>query len=222
MMIVHNILPLSICLCCWTLCFSQIGKEDRHFDGLYLGANAGSQNLFGGSFVDGVDVLAQESRFVAELFTGFRKQFLKGRMLAGAEVQIGFTDGNLTYHDPSKPLTIHYKNNFQHGFGLTLGAVFFKKKNLLVFAYAFETKRTFDVAIRDAIGSYKQTDEQGMLKYGLGTELHLWKGLNARATLGRLRVDFGDLVTNIDVEDKWDVTVGVSYQFRLRLQPQNQ
>ncbi|MEZ4956918.1 MAG: hypothetical protein R2825_25395 [Saprospiraceae bacterium] len=204
-------------LFCQSLAFCQNGLSvpNKYFDGFYLGANAGSQNLFGGSFVDGVDVLAQESRFVAEVLIGFRKQFLKGRMLAGAELQLGFTDGKLMHNDPSKSLTIKYENNFQSGYGLTLGAVFLKNKNLLVYAYAFETERKFDVTIRDAFGFYKQKDEQGMLKYGLGAEAHLWKGLTARVTMGRLRVDFGDLPTNINVEDKWDMTFGFVYHLRL-------
>lgn len=209
------LLPWAVVLFCLSTSHAQ--TMDKPFDGLYLGANAGSQNLFGGSFVDGVDVLAQESRFVAELFAGFRKQFWKSRLLAGAEVQIGFTDGALMHHDPSKPLTINYKNSFQNGYGLTLGAAFFKKRNLSAYAYAFETKRKFDVSIRDAFGTYKQKDEQGMLKYGLGLEAKIWRGLHARTTLGRQRVDFGDLETNIDVDDKWDFTAGVAWQFHIKL-----
>jgi len=207
---------LAFCLCfCKSFCTAQNGKAAHHFDGLYLGANAGSQNLFGGSFVDGVDVLAQESRFVAELFTGFRKQFLKGRLMAGAEVQIGITDGDLRHENPDNSLTINYKNNFQSGYGLTLGGIFLKKKNLLVFVYAFETERKFDVNIQQDGYSFNQKDEQGMLKYGLGLEAKLWRGLHARATAGRLRVDFGDQITNIEVDDKWDLTAGVVWQFRL-------
>ena len=214
---VFHLLFLTIGIGCPVLSLAQRGVGGRHFDGLYLGANAGSQNLFGGSFVDGVDVLAQESRFVAEVFPGFRKQFLKGRLVAGAEVQIGFTDGDLRHEDPANSLTINYQNSFQSGYGLTLGGVFFKKKNLLAFAYAFETQRKFDVNIRDAFGRYNQKDEQGMLKYGLGLEAKIWRGLHARATAGRLRVDFGDLVTNIEVDDKWDLTAGVTYQFQIKI-----
>lgn len=208
---------LAIHLFVFIRSFAQNVTAERHFDGLYLGANAGSQNLFGGSFVDGTDVLAQESRFVAELFTGFRKQFLKGRLLAGLEVQIGFTDGDLMHYDPDKSLKINYRNSFQSGYGLTLGAVLLKDKNLLAYIYAFETERKFDVTIREGAATYRQKDEQGMLKYGLGLEARVWRGLHARATLGRLRVDFGDLKTNINVEDKWDVTLGVVYQFKINI-----
>ncbi|MBK7872785.1 MAG: hypothetical protein IPJ74_19965 [Saprospiraceae bacterium] len=187
--------------------------NNRFFDGFYLGANVGSQNLFGGSFVDGVDILAQESRFVAELFTGFRKQFLKNRLLVGAEFQFGFTDGDLMHTDLEKQLEITYKNNTQSGFGLTLGVTLGNRKNMLLFAYGNETTRKFDVSITDRFGTYQQKDEQGMLKYGIGLEMAVYKKINIRATAGGLRVDFGNLETNINVEDKMDVTIGITYQF---------
>ncbi|MBP6185213.1 MAG: hypothetical protein KA479_09755 [Saprospiraceae bacterium] len=198
-------------------CLAQNEILSRHFNGLYIGANLGSQNLFGGSHVDGIDVLAQESRFVAELFSGYRFQFWQNRIVAGPEVQLGFTDGNLKHDDPAHSLMINYKNNFQYGYGLILGGVLLHSKNMLAFAYAFETERRFDVTITDKFGPYKQKDEQGMLKYGIGFESTIWRGLHARATVGRLRVDFGDQVTNIKVDDKWDFTVGVVYQFNLKI-----
>ncbi len=188
-------------------------QEAKSFDGFYLGANVGSQNLFGGSFVDGVDVLAQESRFVAEFAAGFRKQFLKNRLLAGVEFQFGFTDGNLMHIDPEKQLEIHYKNNTQSGIGLTEGVALGKHRNIMAFAYGNETTRKFDVTITDQFGPYKQKDEQGMLKYGIGLEMPVYKKMNIRATIGGLRVDFGDQVTNINVEDKLDATFGIIYQF---------
>lgn len=204
------ILPLFCC----SVSFAQ--TAEKHFGGFYLGANAGSQNIFGGSLVDGVDVLAQDSRFVAELFSGLRVQFLKSRILAGIEAQIGFTDGNLSHRDDARTLAIHYKNHFQSGYGLTLGGVFRQKKTLLAYAYAFETTRKFDVSIRQGGVSFKQKDEQGMLKYGLGLEAKIRRSLHARATVGRLRVDFGDQKTNIRVDDAWDFTAGVVWQFHLK------
>lgn len=190
----------------------KAGPENL-FDGFYFGAAAGSQNIFGGSFVGGADVLAQESRFVTELSAGFRKQFFQGRLLAGVEAHLGFTDGNLMHADPEKQLYITYKNNTQSGIGLTLGTAIGKRKNVALYAYANETKRTFDVSVREHSKAYKQQDKQGMLKYGVGAEVHIWKGLNARLSAGGLRVDFGDLMTNINVEDKLDVMAGVVYQF---------
>jgi len=187
--------------------------SNKFFDGIYGGLGLGSQNIFGGSFVNEMDVLAQESRFVLELSSGYRKQFLKNRLLAGVEFQLGFTNGDLKHTDPTEQLTISYENNTQAGFGLTMGVVLGSKKNYLVFLYGNETTRKFDVTITDSGGSYQQTDEQGMLKYGFGGEVRIYKKLNMRATIGALRVDFGDLVTNIDVEDKLDIMAGVVYQF---------
>lgn len=189
----------------------------RFFDGIYLGVAAGAQNIFGGSFVDGVDILAQESRFVLDWAAGFRKQFFRDRLLAGVEFQVGFTDGDLAYAEPAAQRSIRYENSMQSGLGLTLGVALGKRKNVLLFCYGNETKRNFDVTVIDGTQSYRQQDKQGMLKYGLGVETHLWKGLNARATAGRLRVDFGDQVTNIDVEDRMDFMIGFVYQFRIKI-----
>lgn len=205
-----------VLLSCIAVCRGQSNDpaaEKKHFDGLYLGVAAGSQNIFGGSFVGGIDVLAQDSRFVTELSGGFRKQLFHGRLLLGAEVQLGFTDGNLMHADPEKQLVINYKNNTQSGIGLTMGMALGRRKNVLLYGYANETKRKFDVSIREHNSAWKQEDKQGMLKYGIGVEAQIYKGLNARFSIGRLRVDFGDLMTNINVEDKLDVMAGVVYQF---------
>lgn len=191
---------------------------EKFFDGLYLGAAAGSQNVFGGSFVGGIDVLAQESRFVAELSAGFRKQLFKGRFLIGAEFQLGFTDGNLKHADPEKQLLITYKNNTQSGVGLTIGAVAGKRRKLLLYGYVNETTRKFDVDILEQNKAYHQKDEQGMLKYGMGIEAPLYKRFHVRFAMGGLRVDFGDLEANINVEDKLDVMAGFVYQFHFKMQ----
>lgn len=188
-------------------------NDQLRFDGFYLGVAFGSQNIFGGSFVNGVDVLAQDSRFVTDFSAGYRRQFFKGRMMFGAELQTGITDGDLMHEDPENQLFIKYENSSQWGVGLTLGAALGKRKNILVFAYGNETKRRFDVRINENGSTYNQKDKQGMLKYGLGLEVPVYKGLNVRATFGGLRVDFGDLVTNIDVEDKADIMAGLLWQF---------
>ena len=36
-------------------------NTEKVFDGFFGGVDIGSQNIFGGSFIDGIDVLAQES-----------------------------------------------------------------------------------------------------------------------------------------------------------------
>lgn len=189
------------------------GFTQATFEGFYTGALAGSQNIFGGSYVEGVDVLAQKSGFVVEFPIGFRFQALKESLVLGLEFSLGITDGDLMHVDDSKPLTINYSNSFQRGFGGMAGWVPGRKRNFLVFAYLNETKRKFEVEIRDRHGAYKQKDKQGMLKYGLGMEWPVTKLLHVRGSAGLMRVDFGERITNINVEDKADVMAGLIFQF---------
>lgn len=189
------------------------GEAIKKFDGLYLGVNAGIQNVFGGSFVNEMDILAQESKFVSEFALGFRKQFLHNRFLIGLELSGGVLDGSLTHTDADEQLYISYKTSFQHSMGLQAGTVVGKKKNLLLFAYTNETKRTFDVEIQQRQYNFTQTDKQGMLKYGLGVEWQAFTHINIRTSFGALRVDFGELQTNMEVEDKFDASLGIIFQF---------
>ena len=192
---------------------SKIVSADKFFDGFYAGLEMGSQNIFGGSLIDGKDVLAQKSGFVADFFTGYRKQFLNDRLLAGADLLFGITDGDLMFSNPEEALEINYKNNTQFGYGLKIGVVLGKQKRFLIFAYGNETKRKFDVDIQQGVWEFSQTDKQGMIKYGLGLEAKVFNNLNVRVKVGGLSVDFGDLETNIDVEDKIDIMAGVLFQF---------
>lgn len=180
------------------------------YDGLYFGVGAASQNVWGGSFVGGVDVLAEDRRTVLELAGGWRKQF--GWFVAGVEVQLGFLDGDLSHADPADTLTIRYESNRQSGFGLTAGGVLGSKHPTLLFAYAFETTRNFDVLIRTGSRLLRQEDEQGFLRYGIGAETRLTGRLGLRGTIGAYQVDFGDLVTNIDVAGEMEYTLGVVVQ----------
>jgi len=184
---------------------------DLKFDGFYIGANIGIQNVFGGSFVNEMDILAQEHRLVLELQTGYRKQFLSERFVLGLEFQLGFLNADLMHME--QDLKIFYDSNIQSGIGLTAGYAFGRKRSLLVFLYANETKRKFDVNIENQNFEFTQTDKQGMLKYGFGIEYSLGEKVNLRATAGKLNVDFGSLVTNIDVEDKMDFTLGAVFNF---------
>jgi hypothetical protein len=185
----------------------------KYFDGLYFGLGAGFQNLFGGSSVNNMDVLAQQSKFVLDLYGGFRKQFLKNRLVVGLEGQLGFTDGDLSHKDNATQLEISYENNSQHGIGGTAGVTLGKEKSHLLLIYVNETTRNFDVTINQYGETYKQQDQQGMLKYGVGYETVLFKRLHLCARIGGLKVDFGDQVTNINVEDKLDYMLSALYQF---------
>jgi len=200
--------------CCHFCLAQEITEKDKPlFDGFYGGITSGSQNIFGGSNVDGADILAQDSRWVMEFNTGFRKQFFSDRWVVGLEYIVGITNGDLSYHDPAEPLTIQYENNTQWSIGGMTGMAVGSRRKHLPFFYMHETTRKFDVRITDANGTYRQQDEQGMLKFGIGYEMVVFKNLHARISAGAMRVDFGDRVTNIDVEDKYDFMAGVLWQF---------
>lgn len=195
------------------LMFTKANAQDQiDQSGLYLGVNFGSQNVFGGSFVNDMDILAQESKFVSEISAGYRWQFLNNRIIAGLEGHIGFTDGTLRHENPSEPLTIDYKNNFQSGKGIIVGINLGANRDWIIYGYLNETKRKFDVAISQDPWNFTQIDKQGMLRYGIGIERTIYKQFNLRASFGALTVDFGDLETNIDVEDKFDFTIGFIYR----------
>ena len=185
----------------------------KYFNGPYIGFNIGIQNVFGGSFVNDMDILAQESKFVAELLAGYRVQFLKNRLVTGLEFSVGFLDGSLEHNDMNEPLYIKYDNTFQYSYGGTIGIPVDKRRRYMVFGYMNETKRKFDVAISQPPYNYTQQDKQGMLKYGIGLEVLVYKSIHIIAKFGKLSVDFGESETNIDVEDKYDFTVGANFQF---------
>ncbi|MBO6505061.1 MAG: outer membrane beta-barrel protein [Kordiimonadaceae bacterium] len=185
---------------------------DKHFHGIYLGSEIGSQNLFGGALINGADILTEDKRFVASGFIGARYQFESGLVL-GFEGQVGATDGDLTFSDTAQGLTIGYENNSQSAYGLTLGYAFGEHKDWLLFAYGLETSRDFDVTITGPLGTGTQNDNQGMVRYGVGLEKAIGSGLHIRAAVGSLAADFGDTNTNIDVEGKLEATIGILFQF---------
>lgn len=198
-------------LTCGTATSAQDVGE-RHFHGLYVAAEIGSQNIFGGALVGGNDILTEDSRFVASGALGWRYQFNNG-IVFGVEGQLGTTDGDLAFNDPAAGLSITYENSSQSAYGLTLGYAFGARKDWLIYAYGLETSRDFDVTITGPLGTGTQNDNQGMVRYGLGLEKVLTGGLHLRAAVGSLAADFGDANTNIDVEGKLDATLGLTFQF---------
>ncbi|WP_190811313.1 outer membrane beta-barrel protein [Flagellimonas sp. S3867] len=194
---------------------NQEGKSDIHkyFDGFHVGLSFGSQNIFGGAFIDNLDVLGQKSGFVIELSSGYRMQLLNDRLLVGAELQFGITDGGLTQTDSRNQLDIEYENNSQFGYGINLGLVLGKKKNILVYTYGSITKRNFDITILDTFGaSFNQEDGQRFLRYGMGLETPVYKKFNIKAAVGRVSNDYDEEI-NMDVDDKFDFILGLVYQF---------
>jgi len=195
----------------------QIDKEETNnsrFDGFYMGANLGLQNIFGGAFINDLDLLTQRSRFVFEFSPGYRFQFSKNRFVVGLEAQFGFTDGDMEGYDNRLKFDVFYKNSTQFGFGLILGVTVGSNKNFLIYAYANETKRNFDINFTDSDGNvYKQEDGQAFLRYGIGLETPVINNFNFRAFFGGVIVDYGDLHTSQDVDDKFDFNLGIIYQF---------
>ena len=188
--------------------------DRKRFTGVYVGASGGSQNIFGGgAFINEIDVLTQDRRMVAVFSAGLRGQLLDDRLFVGGEVQYGRTDGDLTYFDPPSQSHVSYANDSQTGFGITVGYAAGARRSVAVFAYAFAIDRTFDIAIVDPSFSYTQTDGQSFLQYGLGVEIPVYGALIVRATGGRSYMEFGDLVTNIEVEKMFEFNAGIVYQF---------
>ena len=187
--------------------------DRRYFSGFYMGMNIGSQNLFGGAFISGVDVLAQERRRVIEFSAGLRRQFLGDHVFAGAEVQYGLTDGNLMHFDPPSQSDVSYENLSQRGFGLTFEVAGGPGGAVALYSYTRATDRVFEISVVDPGGSYAQTDGQSFLQYGVGAEVRISGSWHVDASVGRQLVDFGDLVTNIELEKKMDLTVGFVHQF---------
>lgn len=186
--------------------------QTKHFSGFYAGAEAGRQSLIGGSLVGGVDVLAQEDRGVAHLLGGVRYQFAVG-FVVGAEASYGLVDGDLRLSDPGASLEIDYRSDRQRTLGLIGGVAVGPAKRWLVFVYAAEATRVFDVTIRQGTATSFQSDEQGMLRFGGGVEARAVGPLHLRASAGTGRADFGDRQTNIEPERRLEMAVGLVVQF---------
>lgn len=186
--------------------------RSRHFHGPYLGAEISRQQVIAGSFVNGVDFLAEDSRFVGEVVGGLRGQFPFG-LVIGAEIAYGFYDGDLSFDDAANALAIDYDGGGQFTYGGTVGWAVGAERDLLFFAYVKETKRSFDVAVSTASSTFNQEDEQGILRFGAGVEKRVAKFVNVRASLGTGRADFGDQTTNIDPDQKVEAALGLIAQF---------
>ncbi len=193
---------------------AQGENSSKYFDGLYFGVSIGSQNIFGGAYIDDLDLLAQKNGFVLEFYPGFRKQIFDDRMMIGFELQFGFTDGGLTTNDPRYEWEVSYENNFQSGYGLSAGVVLGAKKNTLVYTYGKLTNRSFNISFTEDTGfTHHQEDGQRFLRYGLSIERQIREKLNVSLIIGGVYVDFGNLVTSQEVNDALDVNLALTYQF---------
>lgn len=189
-------------------------SSQKHFDGFLIGANLGYQNIFGGSWIDELDVLAQESKWALDVTPGYRKQFLNDRLVVGAELVFGIIDGDLSTIDQRNQLRIDYASNTQMGYGMQFGFTLGKRKRTMVYTYGQVIQRDFDVTITDLEQNvFMQEDGQKFGKYGLGIEMVVHDRLSITASAGRIAVDFGDKPTNIDVEQRIDINLGINIQF---------
>jgi hypothetical protein len=194
----------------WVLCFGVASTANaQSFSGPYAGLEFGSQHVIGGSLVDGVDTLQQDTRLVVSAFAGLRLQV--SRFVAGGELGIGRMDGDLILNDAARGVVVDYRNDSQWHWGLHAG--FAAGARTLLFAYVSEVTRDFDVTITRNNSSTAQGDEQGLLRFGGGIEQRLYGPLQLRVTAGSSRADFGDRVTNIDIDRRIELAAGLVIQF---------
>ena len=186
--------------------------ETRHFHGPYLGAEISRQQVIAGSFVSGTDFLAEDGRFVGEIVGGLRGQLPFG-LVVGGELSYGVFDGDLSFDDPANSLAINYHGGGQFTYGGSIGWAVGRERDLLVYAYVKETKRSFDVSVSTATGDFTQEDKQGILRYGAGVEKRIAGPLQIRASIGSGRADFGDQTTNIDPKSTIEAALGIIVQF---------
>ncbi len=184
---------------------------NRHFYGPYVGAEIGFQSLVGGADANGTDVLAQETRAVGSGILGFRLQF-DNRIVVGVEGSIGLTDGDLELNIPSQNAQFLYENDRQFTIGGTLGYASGADLRTLLFIYVNETSREFDVTINAPGGPFRQTDGQGILRFGVGLERQVRDAFHIRGTVGSGYADFDGPTFN-DFETPIEASVAVIYQF---------
>jgi hypothetical protein len=181
----------------------------RAFNGPYIGADVGRQQVIGGALVDGLDTLQEDPRVVVSIFGGLRGQ-IAGFALGG-ELGFGRTDGDLVLEDPGRFLAVDYANSAQWHWMLTGGHTIGART--LLFGYLSEVSRDFDVSIRRSGAVTAQQDSQGLLRFGAGVE-HAFAGPFAlRVSAGTSRADFGDRQTNIEIGRHLEMSLGVVIQF---------
>lgn len=179
----------------------------QSFSGPYAGVEAGMQHLIGGSLVEGVDTLQEDTRRVVSVFGGVRLPLR--RLVFGVELGRGATDGDLRLEQPA--LSVDYRNGSQWHWALHAGPTIGERT--LVFGYLSEVTRDFDVTISQAGQTTEQADEQGMLRFGGGVEQRLTNRLHLRVSAGTSRADFGNRATNITIGRKVEFGAALVVQF---------
>lgn len=193
------------------VCHSQ---NTKNFNGPYGAFLIGIQNNFAGALIDDLDVLAQESSFVVEFSGGYRLQLLRERVTLGAEYLFGLIDGDLSTKDPRYGFEVNYKNDTQTGVAINVGFVFGNQHQWHSFVTFGRGSRKFEIDFTDQGGtSHNQIDEQNFDRIGFGLERVIVSKFTARFNISKIKVDFGNLQTTQDVEDKLDYNLALIYQF---------
>ncbi len=187
---------------------AAISEGSRKFEGLYIGINTGVQSVFSEALIDEQRVPEQDSRWTAEFLIAHRWQFLNDRIVFGLEVQLGLTDGDLDRSFTGfRQLDINFTNNSQASLGYSMGYVSGKKKNILLYTYLHQIRRSFDISLtEDGSIIAWQRDSQTALRYGLGLEYNLGRQFSTRLSLGSQNL-------KINVDEATEFTLGVIYQF---------
>ena len=200
-MTVHKTVPILLVL--------TTVAEAQTFSGPLAGVDVGRQHVIGGSLVDEIDTLQEDTRTVVSVYGGYRLQLRS--VVFGGELGLGRTDGDLFLDDPLRTLTVDYRNRTQSHWQLTGG--YAAASNTLLFGYLSELTRRFDVTIQQDGHVVTQEDEQGLLRFGAGVEQRLRGPFHVRITAGTSRADFGDRPTNIDIGRRFDIAAGLVVQF---------
>jgi hypothetical protein len=184
------------------------------FSGLLLAVDGARQSVIAGALHAGVDVLHQQTKFAALGSIGVRGQLPIGTVI-GIELGAGPLHSRFVQSEPAMDIRVRYLGSRQRSIGAQLGQVVGARRRSLIYAYAYEMTRTFDVTIEGPFGGSStfpvtgQRDEQGILRFGLGVERMANDWLSVRVNAGTARADFGNRPTNIDVSRPFEFGVGL-------------
>ncbi|MGE0811837.1 MAG: hypothetical protein AB7O28_25405 [Vicinamibacterales bacterium] len=205
----HRAVATVTCLVAMGVAPAHAAAQPSLFAGPYVSVEAGRQHVIGGSLVDGVDTLQEDSRGVVSLSGGLRGAL--GPLVVGGDVGLGRLDGALELRDDATGTTVRYDTSSQWHWRLTGGVTLGPRT--LAYAYVSEVTRTFDVAIVRAGATTPQQDEQGLLRFGLGAERQLRGAMHAFVAAGSSRADFAGRQTNIAPGRRFEASVGLTLQF---------
>lgn len=186
---------------------AQTAEDGRGRLSVYLAVDVGRQSVIAGALVDGLDVLAQASRWVGSVSLGVRADAPFGTAV-GFDVGLGRFGGDLRHQDGTRELDVAYRGTRQRHWNAWLGQSLGPGRRTTVFAYLSEASRDFEVEVKDRGTRYRQQDGQGLLRYGLGVERGLTDLFALRVTAGSSRADFGSRPTNFTPRRPLDFSLG--------------